>query len=140
MKMKKFGKMSSIFLIIHIKIRLQGKFYENLLKKSLTHVLGHFWLIKAKTKMKMKKYRKMSSIFEFSTSRLGYVAIFIKIGVKKFWPFFKTFLTIEGRMRMKMKKYGKMSLIFEFPYLDQDMWQFSLKSKKKSFDPFFKTF
>ena len=35
-------------------------------------------------KMKMKKYGKMSSIFEFSISALGYEAIFIKTGEKKF--------------------------------------------------------
>ena len=35
-------------------------------------------------KMKMKKYGKMSPIFEFSKSKLGYVAIFMKIREKKF--------------------------------------------------------
>ena len=51
------------FLIIHIKIRLHGNFHENLLKKNLTHFLGHFWLIEAKMKMKMKTFGKMSLIF-----------------------------------------------------------------------------
>ena len=32
----------------------------------------------------MKKYEKMSSIFEFSISKLGHVAVFIKIGEKTF--------------------------------------------------------
>ena len=46
--------------------------------------------------MKMKKHEKMSSIFEFSISKLGYVAVFLKILEKSFDPFFKTFLTNRG--------------------------------------------
>ena len=65
-------------------------------------------------KIKMKKYWKMSSIFEFSISKLGYLPIFLKIKEKKFWPIFKTFLTNQGKMKMKMKKFRKMSSIFEF--------------------------
>ena len=48
-------------------------------------------------KMKMKKYGEMSSIFELSKSKLGYVAVFLKIQEKKFDPFFKTFLTNRGK-------------------------------------------
>ena len=45
----------------------------------------------------MKKHGKMSFIFAFSISKLGYVAIFKKIGEKFFYPFFKTFLTNRGK-------------------------------------------
>ena len=34
-------------------------------------------------KIKMKKFGKMNSIFEFSISKLGYMAIFMKICAKK---------------------------------------------------------
>ena len=34
-------------------------------------------------KMKMKKYRKMSSILEFSISKLGHIELFIKISEKR---------------------------------------------------------
>ena len=53
-------------------------------KKSFDPFFKTFLTIEGRMRMKMKKYGKMSSIFEFSTSRLGYVAIFIKIGVKRF--------------------------------------------------------
>ena len=33
--------------------------------------------------MKMKEYEKMSSIFEFSISKLRHMAIFMKIGEKR---------------------------------------------------------
>ena len=41
-----------------------------------------------KIKMKMKKLGKMNSIFEFSTSKLGYMAIFMKICPKKNLTYF----------------------------------------------------
>ena len=48
-------------------------------------------------KMKMKKYGKISLIFEFSTSKLVYVVIFMKIREKKFYPSFKKILTNPSR-------------------------------------------
>ena len=48
-------------------------------------------------KMKMKKFRKKNLIFEFSISKLGCVAIFMKILRKKTDPFLKTFLTNWGK-------------------------------------------
>ena len=48
-------------------------------------------------KMKMKKSEKMSSIFEFSISRLCYMELFMKIYAKNFDPIFKTFLTNRGK-------------------------------------------
>ena len=75
------------FWILHIKIRFNETLHKNLWKKCLTQVLGNFWLIEAKTKMKMKKYGgEMSSIFGFSISKLGCVAIFIKLEREKNWP------------------------------------------------------
>ena len=66
----------------------------------------------------MKKCGKISSIFEFSISKLGHMGIFIKICAKKFFdPFYRTFLTNQGKNKNdenKDKKYGNMSPIFEF--------------------------
>ena len=78
----------STFLILYIKIRLCGNFYQNPRKNFLTHLLRPFWLIEAKMKIKKKKIRKIKSIFEFSISKLGYVAIFMKIVGKNFRPIF----------------------------------------------------
>ena len=61
-----------------------------------------------------KKYGKMSSIFEFSILKLGYVAILMKIWKKKLTYFLRHFWLIEAKMKMKMKKFGKISSIFEF--------------------------
>ena len=44
-----------------------------------TQFVGYFLLINAKMKMKMKSNGKMKPIFQLSISKLGYVAIFIKI-------------------------------------------------------------
>ena len=85
---EKIWKNELNFLILHIKIRLYGNFYENMLKKVLTHFFRHFWLIEGKIKIKMKKYGKMSSIFEFSISKLRYIGIFKKVWEKTFWPIF----------------------------------------------------
>ena len=56
-------------------------------------------------KIKMKKIGKISSGFGFSISKLGYVAIFMKIWEKnslthflrRFLPFLKTFFTNPGK-------------------------------------------
>ena len=70
----------------------------------------------------MKKYGKMSSIFEFSISKLGYMEIFMKIWEKMslaIWLFNFDYLPDEDRkklmpkMNMKMRKFGRMNLIFE---------------------------
>ena len=59
-------------------------------------------------KMKIKKSEKMSSIFEFSISRLCYMELFMKIYAKKFDPIFlRDFWQIEAKMKIKMKKYEK---------------------------------
>ena len=55
----------------------------------------------------MKKYGKISLIFEFPTSKLVYVVIFMKIREKKFNPSFKKILTIQAEMKIKMKKMEK---------------------------------
>ena len=57
----------------------------------------------------------MSSIFEFSISKLGYLVIFLKVCAKKILTrFLGHFWLIATKMNIKMKKYGKMSSIFEF--------------------------
>ena len=137
---EKIWKNELNFLILHIKIRLYGNFYENMLKKVLTHFFGHFWLIEAKTKMKVKKYGKMSSIFEFSISKLRYVGIFMKVWEKVFDPFLKIFLTNLGKMKMKMKKYGKIIWIFEFSKSKLRYLVIFMKIGEKNFWANFKTF
>ena len=90
---------------MEIKTRLYGSFHENLWPNLLTHFVGHFWLAEAKMKIKMKKIGKISSGFGFSISKLGYVAIFMKIWEKnslthflrRFLPFLKTFFTNPGK-------------------------------------------
>ena len=58
----------------------------------------------------------MSSVFEFSMSKLGYVAVFMKIWEKKFWLIFEDiFDQSRQKWRWRWKKFGKMSLIFELP-------------------------
>ena len=49
--------------ILHIKIRLYGKIFENLRKNFFTHFLNHFWLIEAKMKLKIKKVGKITSVY-----------------------------------------------------------------------------
>ena len=44
-----------------------------------TQFVGYFLLINTKMKMKMKSNGKMKPIFQLSISKLGYVAIFMKI-------------------------------------------------------------
>ena len=57
---EKLWKNRFSFWVLHIKIRLCGSFHENLKKNFLTHFLRHFWLIKAKMKIKIKKFGKMN--------------------------------------------------------------------------------
>ena len=85
------------FSILRIEIRLCGNFHENGRKQFLTYCLRHFWLIEAKIKMKIKKIGKISSIFEFSISKLGSMKLFIKIWEKRvFLRFFFEIFTWEG--------------------------------------------
>ena len=47
----------------------------------------------------------MNSIFEFSISKLGYMAVFMKICAKKnFDPFYRTFLTNQGKNKNDKNK------------------------------------
>ena len=85
----------------------------------------------------MKKYGKMSSIFEFSTSRLGYVAIFIKIGVKRFWPFFKTFLTNQGKNEDEVKKIWENEFDFWISMSRLGYVAIFIKIQEKKFWPIF---
>ena len=56
----------------------------------------------------------MSLIFELSKSKLGYMAIFMKICGKNYAPFFRIFFTNQCKYENENGKYGKMKLIFEF--------------------------
>ena len=47
--------------------------------------------------MKIKRIEKAGSVFEFSISKLGCMAIFMKICGKKIDQFFKIFLTNRGK-------------------------------------------
>ena len=46
----------------------------------------------------------MSSIFELSVSKLGYMAIHVKILGNKFWPIFRAFLTNRGKNESEGEK------------------------------------
>ena len=85
-KNEKYWEYESDLWIFHIKIWLYRNFHENLWKKFLTNFLGHFRPVEAK--MKRKKCGKMSSIFEFSISKLDYERVFMKMCEKNFWPIF----------------------------------------------------
>ena len=104
---KKYWENKFNFWILPIKIRLNSNFHKDLWKKFFDTFVGYFWLIKAKIKLKMKKYGKMSSVFEFSMSKLEYVAIFMKILDKIFDPFFKTFLPNWGKNEDEDEKVRK---------------------------------
>ena len=75
--------------------------------------LRHFSLVEAKMKVKMKLYGKISSILEFTTSKLVYVPVFMKVWEKTFDPLFKTFWK-KIKNEDKSEKNGKLSSIFEF--------------------------
>ena len=56
----------------------------------------------------------MSLIIEFSISKLGYMAIFMKIcKIKNFNSFFRTFLANQGSSENEDEKYGKMNSSFK---------------------------
>ena len=67
---EKIGKNKSNVWTLHIKIRLHGKFHENLREKNWPIFLRHSWLIMVKIKMEEKKFGKMNSIFEFSMTKI----------------------------------------------------------------------
>ena len=48
-------------------------------------------------KTKMKKFGKMSSVFELSIAKLGYMEFWCKSVNKKLWPIFGTFLTDRSK-------------------------------------------
>ena len=56
----------------------------------------------------------MSLIIEFSISKLGYMAIFMKIcKIKNFNSFFRTFLANQSSSENEDEKYGKMNSSFK---------------------------
>ena len=98
-------------MVVWTGLTVYGNFHENLRQIFFTLFVSHFWLIKAKN---FEKFRKMSSIFEFSISKLGFMAIFMKICGKKIWTHFVGhFWLSKAKMKVKMKKYREMSSNFE---------------------------
>ena len=86
----------------------------------------------------MKKLGKMNLIFEFSVSKLGYMAIFMKIWEESLTHFFKTFLTNQGKNEdLSNRKCDKISLIFEFSISKLGYMGIFMKIREKKFDPFF---
>ena len=65
-----------------------------------------------KNEDKDEKHGNMSSNFEFSISKLGYVAVFMKIWEKIVDPFFKTFLTNWGKNEDEDEKIWKYDFNF----------------------------
>ena len=93
-EIEKIWKIESNFWILYIKIRFYGDFHENQKKKKFDRFFKTFLTNRGKMKMKMKKFGIINSIFQFSTSKLGYLAIFMKILEKLFWLILMTFLTL----------------------------------------------
>ena len=104
--------------------------------------------------MKMKKLGKISSIFEFSISKLGYMDIFMKIWEKMKWKSSLTislfnfdYLSDEDRKKVNTKNEDEYEKICKNEF---DFWILNIKIKlcdnfhenlrRKRFDPFFKTF
>ena len=83
----------------------------------------------------MKKYGKMSLIFEFSMSRLVYVAILIKIQEKNLWPTFKPFLTNRGKNGNEDEKIWKNEFHVSILYIKIRLYR---KSWENFFDSLFK--
>ena len=109
MKMKIFEKMSLIFKLSTSKLDYKEIFMKICGKIFLTHSFRHFWLVKAKTKMKMKKY------FWFLHINIRLCGSFPENLRKKFLThFLRHFWLIKKTIKMKMKKYGKIISIFEF--------------------------
>ena len=98
MKMKKFGKMNSIFELSISELGYMAIFIKICGKKNFDPLFRTFLTNQDKNENEDEKYGKMSPIFEFSISKLDYVAIFMKICRKNFFDqFFKTFLTNRGK-------------------------------------------
>ena len=83
----------------------------------------------------------MSLIFEFSISKLGYMAIFMKIcKIRNFNSSFRTFLANQGNSENKDEKYGKMNSIFKLFISNLGYVTVFMKVSEKKIDPFLKTF
>ena len=100
-----------------------------------------FWLIQAKRKMKMKKFEKMISIFEFSISKVCYVAIFMKICAKKILTdFVRHFWLIKAKMKMKLKKIWENELGIGVFHIKFRLYGTFYKNLRKTFFPKFLPF
>ena len=139
MKMRSLGKINSIseFSISN----LYGNFLENLRIKWNEKVIELFHYLTfticlmkmgkklmPKIKMRMKKIGKMNLIFEFCISKVGYVAIFMRIWEeKKLTHFLRYFSPIEARVKIEMKTFGKISLIYVFSISKLDYTKIFMK-------------
>ena len=63
-------------------------------------------------KMKIKKFGKVSSIFKSSISKIGYMANFMKIGIKTFDQLFMTYLTNRGNNKYEDEKIWENAFYF----------------------------
>ena len=93
-------------------------------------------------KMKIKKFGKMNSSFEFSISKLGYMAIFMKICAKKILTHFVGyFWLIEAKINMKIKKIWENESNFEILHIKIRLCgNFNENPRKKYLTHFLKTF
>ena len=80
----------------------------------------------------------MNSIFEFSVSKLDYVAISMKIGEKHFWPIFKTFFNNRGKNKDEDEKIWKNEFHFCFSHIKVRLHRTFHKNLRKIF--FFEIF
>ena len=106
--MKKLGEMSSIFEFCISKLGNMEVFMKIWEKTLLTIWLFNFEYLPdkdgkkftPKMKMKMKKFGRMNLILEFSISKLGYMAVFIKISEKKLTHLLRHCWLIEAKIKM----------------------------------------
>ena len=92
------------FWILHIKTRLYKKFSWKSEKTIFDSLFKPFLTNRGKRENGDQKFGKMSLIFDLFISKLGYMAIFIRICLKNFVLFFRTFLTNWGKNEGKDKK------------------------------------
>ena len=114
MNMKKLWRMSSVF---EFSISKLGYIWKCSWKSETVSTICLMKVGKKmnlKMKMSIKKFGRMSFISKSYISKLGSMAVFMKIWEKIFDPFLRHFWKIGGKMKMKMKKYGKISSIFKF--------------------------
>ena len=114
MNMKKLWRMSSVFEFFISKLGYIWKCSWKSETVSTICLMKVGKKMNLKMKMSIKKFGRMSFISKSYTSKLGSMAVFMKIWEKIFDPLLRHFWQIEAKVKMKMKKYGKISSIFKF--------------------------